>query len=65
MTIVRNSARCKTCDVEIESEHRHDFKTCPGMHIFVDGGRAYLRRGGLPEHLQDTSIVVTAGGDEA
>lgn len=29
--ILRNSAKCNTCDVELVSEHRHDFKThtCP------------------------------------
>jgi Zn-finger nucleic acid-binding protein len=31
MTIQRNSAKCNTCDVELESRHRHDFRvhTCP------------------------------------
>lgn len=26
MKIIRNSAKCTACDVEIESTHRHDFK---------------------------------------
>jgi hypothetical protein len=31
MSIIRNSAKCDTCNVELVSEHRHDFKvhTCP------------------------------------
>lgn len=31
MTIIRNSAKCNTCDTELESVHRHDFRvhTCP------------------------------------
>lgn len=35
MTIIRNSAKCKTCDVELVSEHRHDFKvhTCPNSFM--------------------------------
>jgi hypothetical protein len=29
--ILRNSAKCNTCDTELESRHRHDFRThtCP------------------------------------
>ena len=27
MTIIRNSAKCNVCGVEIESKHRHDFAT--------------------------------------
>lgn len=63
--IVRNSARCTVCNVEVESKYRHDFKACPGGHIFVDGGQAYLRRGGSPEHFEDTSIVTDDAGDAA
>ena len=31
MTIIRNSAKCNTCDAELVSEHVHDFRvhTCP------------------------------------
>jgi hypothetical protein len=31
MSIIRNSAKCNTCDAELVSTHRHDFKvhTCP------------------------------------
>jgi hypothetical protein len=67
MSIIRNSAKCNTCDVELESKHRHDFQvhTCPnkphssssGTEDFdwgVDGGKAYIRR--LGEGFTDTSI---------
>lgn len=27
MTILRNSAKCAHCGVELESTHRHDFRT--------------------------------------
>lgn len=35
MTIIRNSAKCNTCDVELESRHVHDFQvhTCPNKQI--------------------------------
>lgn len=53
--IVRNSARCTKCGDEIESTHRHDFVRCSCGGLFVDGGHAYLRRGG--DSFEDTSIV--------
>lgn len=43
MTIIRNSAKCNTCDVELESGNRHDFRvhTCPNnprtRHTWIDG----------------------------
>lgn len=43
--IIRNSARCPTCEDEIESKHRHDFVSCSCGAVFVDGGKDYLRRG--------------------
>jgi len=35
MTIIRNSAKCNTCDAELESTHVHDFKThtCPNKFV--------------------------------
>ena len=45
MTIIRNSAKCRKCNDEIESTHRHDFVKCKCGEIFVDGGKAYIRRG--------------------
>jgi hypothetical protein len=43
--ILRNAARCSRCHDEIESKHRHDFRSCSCGAIFVDGGKSYLRRG--------------------
>jgi Zn-finger nucleic acid-binding protein len=33
--IIRNSAKCNTCDVELESIHRHDFNPhyCPNNFV--------------------------------
>lgn len=45
MAIVRNAARCDMCGDEIESTHRHDFKSCSCGNISVDGGKDYFRRG--------------------
>lgn len=53
--ITSNAIRCKVCDEILESFHRHDFKMCKGKHVFVDGGTDYIRRGGLPEHIEDLS----------
>lgn len=27
MTIIKNSAKCTACGIEVESKHRHDFNT--------------------------------------
>lgn len=43
--ILRNAAECRRCGDVIESKHRHDFVACSCGAIFVDGGKAYLRRG--------------------
>lgn len=57
--IVRNSARCLLCGDEIESTHRHDFRTCRCGNFSVDGGRDYLRRLADSEGSWiDTSIQV-------
>jgi tRNA(Ile2) C34 agmatinyltransferase TiaS len=42
--IIRNSAKCLKCGDEIESAHRHDFKSCKCGAISVDGGKDYIRR---------------------
>lgn len=54
--ITRNSAKCISCGVEIESVNRHDFvwHKCDKEEFFVDGGKDYLRRGG--SGMIDTSI---------
>jgi hypothetical protein len=55
--IIRNSARCKKCGIEIESKFRHDFVSCKCGAIFVDGGREYLRRGADTwDNFEETSI---------
>ena len=43
--LLHNRARCKICDQVIESRFAHDFVTCREGHIFVDGGRDYIRCG--------------------
>lgn len=52
--LTKNAARCKRCGVTLESKHRHDFVECVCGN-FVDGGLAYLRRGGNPDDLDDCS----------
>lgn len=44
--IIANKARCDKCGDVIESKHRHDWVQCSCRSLFVDGGLAYLRRGG-------------------
>ena len=43
--IKSNKARCNHCGDVLESEFRHDFKTCTCGKISVDGGKDYVRRG--------------------
>lgn len=40
----RNAARCLHCGDEIESTHRHNFKSCSCGAVCVDGGLDYVRR---------------------
>lgn len=62
--IIRNAARCVHCNDEIESKHRHDFRSCKCGTVFVDGGKSYLRRGfkkqtdfvDLSEYAEDEEI---------
>ncbi len=56
--LVRNSCRCKKCGGEIESKHCRDWKQCPCGAIFTDGGIDYVRRGGEPENIEDTSVYI-------
>ncbi len=56
--IERNSAICLSCNTEIVSVHRHDFKYCKCGDLAVDGGTEYLRRVYKPGALwKDTSIT--------
>lgn len=43
--IIRNSAKCRLCNDEIESKYRWNYVSCKCGEIFVDGGKDYLRRG--------------------
>lgn len=63
--IIRNSARCLVCEVEIESTHRHDFVRCSCGSLAVDGGREYIRRA-FQERAGwvDTSIIEVEGDGE-
>lgn len=38
---------CPYCKDQIWSRHTHDFRTCKCGKVFVDGGRDYLRVGGM------------------
>ena len=40
----------------IESKFRHDFVWCKCKAIFVDGGTAYLRRGGELADIEELSV---------
>lgn len=56
--IIKNAAECKVCHEVIESTHVHDFVSCRGDHIAVDGGKAYLRRMfDNPENIIERSEV--------
>lgn len=68
--IIRNSAACLWCGVEIVSRHRHDFVThaCKrhdgsDSEIGVDGGPEYMRRIGEASDMIDTSICIYANGN--
>lgn len=56
--ITRNAARCTVCNTVLESKHRHDFVACPCGN-YVDGGLAYLRRGGNYEQMEELSTFET------
>lgn len=40
-----NAARCTVCDEVLYSRRVHDFVSCSGGHIFIDGGSQYMRCG--------------------
>lgn len=40
---VRSRIKCLTCNTEIESVHRHDFRTCSCGSVSIDGGQDYQR----------------------
>ena len=50
--LIRNAVRCLSCNVELESKHRHDFQCCGCENqTFVDGGYDYSRVGGKDFNL--------------
>lgn len=53
--IIRNSFHCKECGMDVESRSQHDFQTCECGN-FTDGGHWYVRQGGKPEDMENTSI---------
>lgn len=57
MSIISNKIKCKLCQDVIESKHRHDFKMCSCGKVGVDGGLDYFKRVGLPEYIDDMSII--------
>lgn len=60
--ILRNSARCPHCGQEVESTHRHDFRSCSCSKIAVDGGHDCIHRIGAG--WVDTSIVAKVEEDD-
>lgn len=56
--ILVNKVRCKKCNTEIESKHRHDFVwcLCTESPIAVDGGHVYLKRTGNFDQIEELSI---------
>lgn len=52
-----NKAQCRICKDIIESKHVHDWVSCKGKHIFVDGGRAYRRAGTLAKDVVWEDII--------
>jgi len=55
--LVFNMCRCKKCKQVLLSLHRHDFRDCECGN-FTDGGKEYIRRGGVLEDLEDMSIYI-------
>ena len=50
--LIRNAVRCLSCNVVLESKHRHDFRCCGCENqTSVDGGYDYSRVGGKDFNL--------------
>lgn len=60
--ITKNSIKCVKCGEVISSTHRHDYNTCRCGNCFVDGGNAYLRRGGEYEELSEVTLSTVEMG---
>lgn len=63
--IASNQATCRKCGDTIWSANRHDVKYCSCGAIFVDGGSAYLRRGGDLKAIKEESITIDTDIAEA
>jgi hypothetical protein len=61
--IIKNAIECKLCGDVIESEFRHDFRSCKCGAVYVDGGKDYMRRGGNIENMIDRSIFEEEDND--
>lgn len=56
--IVLNKVKCLACGEELESRHRHDYKTCScDQQTMVDGGLDYGRYGGVSLDLIELCYV--------
>ena len=51
--ILFNRARCRKCGTFLESKTVHDFQTCACGAVSIDGGRAYIRRVGNKEDIEE------------
>ncbi len=62
-TLVRNSAWCSNCFMEIESLSIHHTRYCRCGNTFVDGGLAYRHHGWRHARFYlDTSIYSNGAG---
>lgn len=61
--IVLNMAECLNCRQILVSANRHDYRTCECENeTMVDGGTAYLRRGGAKLNLiRELSVALRDG----
>jgi hypothetical protein len=57
VAITRNAQHCLLCDEVIESTGLHDFQTCTGRHVSVDGGLAYSRVNFAPDVVPGVDFV--------
>ena len=62
--IIHNRIKCLKCGDVIESEYRHDYKTCRCGACAVDGGHDYLRRGGKIGDWEEMNEIQEAKTDQ-
>ena len=52
MDRIFSTVKCLSCNVVLQSKHRHDFQICQCENsTFVDGGSDYMRSGGMDLNL--------------